>query len=81
MDYGRSVLPESPGLQARNNGKYNELQLRKEKPIFENLSKFRLRFETQPHDNVITSNRKSTAFGEYVHSPWTHCPSNQPSNT
>ncbi len=30
---GRSVLPESLGLQARNNGKYNELQLRKGKPI------------------------------------------------
>ena len=31
---GRPLLPEPLGLQARNNGKYNELQLRKEKLIF-----------------------------------------------
>ncbi len=31
--YGRSVCPESPGLHARNNGRDNGPQLRKEKLI------------------------------------------------
>ena len=36
--YGRSVCSESSGLHARNNGKDNGLQLRKEKSILETLS-------------------------------------------
>ncbi len=35
---GRSVCSESSGLHARNNGKDNGLQLRKEKLILETLS-------------------------------------------
>ena len=35
---GRSVCSESPGLHARNNGKDNVIQLRKEKLILETLS-------------------------------------------
>ena len=31
--YGRSVCPEFPGLHARNNGRDNGIQLRKEKLI------------------------------------------------
>ena len=33
VGYVRSVLPESPGLHARGNGRNNEMRLRKEKPI------------------------------------------------
>ncbi len=36
--YGRSVCSESSGLHARNNGKDNGTQLRKEKLILETLS-------------------------------------------
>ena len=36
--YGRSVCSESSGLHARNNGRDNGMQLRKEKLILETLS-------------------------------------------
>ena len=55
--YGRSVCSESSGLHARNNGRDNGMQLRKEKLVLETLSKFRLRIVTHPHDVGIPSNQ------------------------
>ena len=77
--YGRSVCSESSGLHARNNGKDNGMQLRKEKLNLETVSKSGLRAVTRPHDAGIPSNRTSSAFGEYVPAPCTHRPSNHPS--
>ena len=54
---GRSVCSEYSGLHARNNGKDNRMQHRKVKLTLETLSKYRLRFVTQPHDAGIPSNR------------------------
>ncbi len=50
---GRSVCSESSGLQARNNGGDNGLRLRKEEPILETSSQFRLWIVTHPHDAGI----------------------------
>ena len=79
MGNDRSVCPESPGLHARNNGTDNGSRLRKEKLILETVSKSRLRIVTHPHDDGIPSNRASSAPGEYVPAPCTHCPSNHSS--
>ena len=79
MGYGRSVCSESSGLHARNNGRDNGMQLRKEKLILQTLSQFRLRIVTHPHDNGIPSNRVSSRPGEYVPALCTHRPSSQPS--
>ncbi len=76
---GRSVCSESSGLHARNNGTDNGLQLRKEKPNLETVSKFGLMAVTRRHDAGIPSNRISSVFGEYVPAPCTHRPSNHPS--
>src|SRR3989344_4364253 len=76
---GRSVCSESSGLHARNNGKDNGLQLRKEKLILETLSKSGLRVVTHPHDDGIPSNGTLSASREYVPAPCTHRPSNHSS--
>ncbi len=44
--YGRSVCPVSHGLHARNNGRDNGMQLRKEKLNLETLSKSRSRLNS-----------------------------------
>ncbi len=77
---GRSVCSESSGLQARNNGGDNGLRLRKEEPILETSSQFRLWIVTHPHDAGIPSNQVLSVPGEYVPAPCTHRPSFQPSS-
>ncbi len=75
----RSVCPESAGLHARNNGKDNGMQLRKEKLNLETSSQFRSRIVTHPRDDGIPSNQTSSSSGEYVPAPCTHRPSNHSS--
>ena len=77
--YGRSVCSESSRLHARNNGRDNGMQLRKEKLILQTRSQFGSRLETQPRDAGIPSNQSSSYSGEYVPAPCTHRPSSQPS--
>ena len=64
MGNGRSVWSESAGLHARNNGKDNRMQLRKEKLTPKTLSQYRLSLVTQAHDDGIPSNRASSWPGE-----------------
>ncbi len=79
MGYGRSVCPESSGQHARNNDADNGMQLRKEKLNLETASKYRLMAAIRLHDDGISSNRTSTASGEYVPAPCTHRPSSHSS--
>ena len=70
--------PHGPYVQGDTRvtmAKNKEQQVRENKQISENSSKFGLESATRLHEVEIASNRASERRGEYVHGPCTHCPS------